>query len=99
MNDIVKIIKAKKLGIIKALKIYKQSRKHSYQFSSFTDIDKTYNIIHKLWKNISPHAKEDIKSSEEDNDNATGVDETMTTLNRGSQVTERARTGVDLGNM
>ena len=92
MNDINKIVKRSvKLGIVKALKIYKQGRKHSYQFSAFTDIDKTYSIIHKLWVNVSPYAKEEGKSSEDDD----AIDETMS-MNRTTNMTERAKTDADI---
>lgn len=57
MNDVTKVTKAKRLGIIKALKIYQTGKKSSYKFTNFTDIDKTYNIIQKLWGNVSSFAK------------------------------------------
>ena len=56
LNDVIKITKAKRLGIMKALMIYQANKKNSYKFQSFSDTDKTFSIIHKLWQNVSPYA-------------------------------------------
>jgi len=45
LNDVTKIKKVKLLGMIKALKIYQANQKKSHQFRSFSDTDKTYEII------------------------------------------------------
>ena len=55
LNDVTKITKAKRLGK-KSIKIELTGKAQSYRFSSFTDSDKTYKIIHKLWGNVSPNA-------------------------------------------
>lgn len=57
LNDVTKVTKAKSLGLLKAIKIYTSTgRKSSYKFQSFSDCNKTYKIIHKLWTNVSPNA-------------------------------------------
>ena len=56
LNDVTKITKAKRLGMIKALKIHQNNNKNSYKFQSFSDTDKTYSIIQRLWMNVSPYA-------------------------------------------
>ena len=56
LNDVTKVTKAKRLGMIKALKIYQANVKKSHKFQSFSDTDKTYQIIYKLWKNVSTYA-------------------------------------------
>ena len=70
LNDVTKITKAKKLGMIKSLKIYQANKTKPYSFRSFSDSDKTYAIIYKLWTNVSTYAQgiNDEKSSEEDNE-------------------------------
>ena len=66
LNDVTKITKAKSLGLLKAIKIYQQGKKSSYKFQSFTDCDKTFKIIFKLWSNVSPNAQEDAVHTEEE---------------------------------
>lgn len=56
LNDVTKITKAKRLGIMKALQIYQANKQNPYKFQSFTDIDKTFKIIQRLWQNVSPYA-------------------------------------------
>jgi hypothetical protein len=56
LNDVTKITKAKRLGMIKSLKIYQANKKNSHNFQSFSDTDKTYSIIYKLWTNVSTYA-------------------------------------------
>lgn len=70
LNDVTKITKAKRLGMIKSLKIYQANKKNSHNFQSFSDTDKTYSIIYKLWTNVSTYAQglSDDVLSEEDNE-------------------------------
>ena len=70
LNDVTKITKAKKLGMIKSLKIYQANKKKPYSFQSFSDSDKTYSIIYKLWTNVSTYAQglQEDAQSEEDNE-------------------------------
>lgn len=49
LNDVTKITKAKRLGIMKALMIYQANKKNSYKFQSFHDLDQTFKIIQRLW--------------------------------------------------
>ena len=57
LNDVTKVKKVKLLGMIKALKIYQANRKGSHSFQSFSDTNKTFEIIQKLWMNVSTYAK------------------------------------------
>lgn len=67
LNDVTKVTKAKSLGLLKAIKIYTSAgKKNSYKFQSFSDCNKTYKIIHKLWSNVSPNAVQDTGDSEEE---------------------------------
>lgn len=70
LNDVTKITKAKRLGIIKSLMIYHSTVKTPYKFQSFHDVDQTFKIVQKLWSNVSPYAADSNNaiSSEEDND-------------------------------
>lgn len=70
LNDVTKVTKAKSIGILKAIKIYTSAgKKNNYKFQSFSDCNKTYKIIHKLWTNVSPNAIQATgESEEEDND-------------------------------
>jgi hypothetical protein len=71
LNDVTKITKAKRLGMINALHIYQANKQSPYKFQSFSDINKTYTIISKLWANVSPYATQDTgATSEEDNDDS-----------------------------
>ena len=56
--------------MIKSLKIYQANKKNSHNFQSFSDTDKTYSIIYKLWTNVSTYAQglQDEVQSEEDNE-------------------------------
>ena len=83
LNDVTKITKAKRLGMIKSLKIYQANKKNSHSFQSFSDTDKTYSIIYKLWTNVSTYAQglQDEVQSEEDNE-----PEDQAGLPRGSNV-------------
>lgn len=66
LNDVTKVTKAKSIGILKAIKIYSPGKKSSYKFQSFSDCNKTYKIIHKLWSNVSPNADAQAESEEDD---------------------------------
>ena len=57
LTDVTKVKKVKLLGMIKALKIYQANKKGSHSFQSFSDTNKTYEIIQKLWMNVSTYAK------------------------------------------
>ncbi|TNV74139.1 hypothetical protein FGO68_gene9547 [Halteria grandinella] len=103
LNDVVKITKAKRLGIMKSLMIYHSTQKTPYKFQSFHDVDQTFKIVQRLWSNVSPYAADtnNAISSEEDNEadkNADDID-TRPSIARGSErATEIASsTGQNLG--
>jgi len=66
LRDITKIVKAKKLGILRAIKVYQQGVEKSFAFTNFSNSDTTFLIIHRLWSNVSPHAEQNNEEVEED---------------------------------
>ncbi|CDW85958.1 UNKNOWN [Stylonychia lemnae] len=92
LNDVTQVSKAKSLGMIKAIKIYTQAqagKKSSYKFQSFSDCNKTYKIIQKLWSNVSPYAQQNKDvSEEEDDDDDNQSQMSMSTVTRGTELAQ-----------
>jgi hypothetical protein len=85
LNDVTKITKVKRLGIIKALMVYHATNKTPYKFQSFHDVDQTFKIVQRLWSNVSPYATDNnALSSEEDNDGGAAGEDGTAVVERSS---------------